>query len=228
MSIMNNLFGEEYHQQIERELINEHRKVFGAYFESEHELDKFINKNLEDSKNNIQRRTINNVQRLVTLADELSTVKPGKWDLAIFFLLSCIESIYSLNGSDFKKQEMVIDFFEKYISSRDQDLIQGAITITEKGVTYDYRITMERFALLLVAIRNLVAHEGIYWNMQFIHEEAEERVPLMLHFQAKPHKNSPHQKTLFTNTMKFSELRDMFLRGCIRFINQHESVNALI
>ncbi|PYI49991.1 hypothetical protein [Paenibacillus flagellatus] len=224
---MFNLLGEDEQNQIENNLISEHSMLFRNYFDSEDELNNFICRNLAHSKDNIQRRTINNVQRLVTLADELTTVKPGKWDLAIFFYLSCIESIYGLNGSQLKKQEMVIDFFEKYVSTADQDLIRNGIMIAGERIPLDYKITMERFSLLLVSVRNLVTHEGIYWNLQFIHEEAEERTPIMQSFLAKPDKNSPPCKVLFTTTIKFSELRDAFIRGYIHFINEHESINAL-
>jgi hypothetical protein len=221
------LISEEEQEQIENRLIIEHRKLFGGYFKSEEELNSFIKRNLGNSKDNIQRRTINNVQRLVSLADELTIVKPGKWDLAIFFLLSCVESIYGLNGLQMQKQEMVIDFFEKYVSADEHDFIRKSIMIAGETVPYDYQITMERFSLLLISVRNLVAHEGVYWNLQFIHEEAD-RIPIMHSFIAKPDKHSPVSKVLFTTTMKYSELRDIFIKGFIRFIIQHEPINALI
>ncbi|ETT53910.1 hypothetical protein BSK66_12545 [Paenibacillus odorifer] len=224
---MFNLLGEEEHKSIENELIRRHRILFSKYFNQDDELDMFIDRNLDTSKDNIQRRTINNVQRLVALADEMILVKPGKWDLAIFFFLSCVESIYTLNRSRLKKQEMIIDFFEKYVTDEEQDSIAKSIMIADESIPYDYKITRERFSLLLTSIRNQVAHEGVYWNLYFIQEESEERTPIMNSFLAKSDKNSPARKIIFTNKMKFSELRDIFIKGFIRFITQHESINSL-
>lgn len=220
-------FGEDTHKKIEGELIEDHRSLFRKYFESDEKLDEFINKNLDVSKGNIQRRSINNIQRLVALADELIIVKPGKYDLAIFFLLSCIESLYTLNDYKMQKQEMIIDFFENYITDDECNFLIKSIMVSSRTLPYDYEITIERFSLLLVAIRNHVTHEGVYWNSHFIAEEANERTPIMNSFLAKPDKNSKAQKVVFTNTMKFSELRDIFIKGFICFVIKHESNNSV-
>lgn len=224
---MFSLLSEDQQERIDNELMKDHSVLFGKYFDSEEDLNAFISSNLAMSKYNIQRRSINNVQRLVTLADELTTMKPGKCDLAIFFFLSCIESIYGFNDYKMQKQEMVIDFFGKYVSTDDQNLIRNGIMIAGENTTYDYKISMERFSLLLVSVRNIVAHEGVYWNLHFVHEEEEERTHMMHSFLAKPDKNSPPRKVLFTNKLKFSELRDILIKGYIRFIKEHESINAL-
>ncbi|WP_440117683.1 hypothetical protein [Paenibacillus sp. QZ-Y1] len=221
------LFGEDKHKEIEDDLIKKHRQLFEKYFNSNIELEDFINKNLGDSKDNIQRRTINTVERLVALADELIVVKPGKWDLAIFFLLSCIESIYTLNEYELKKQEIIIDFFENYISDKERRFLIKNIKISDERAPYNYEINNERFSLLLISIRNQVAHEGVYWNLHFIEEEADERIPKLNRFFAKPDKNSQAKEVVFLNTMKFSELRDIFIKGFIRFINKHNLINSV-
>jgi hypothetical protein len=111
-------------------------------------------------------------------------------------------------------------FFEKHVSTDDQEIIRTGIKISDNRIPNDYKITMERFSMLLVSVRNLVAHEGIYWNLQFIQEEAEERIPTVNRFSAKPDKNSPPSKVVFTTTMKFSEIRDIFVKSYIHFISQ--------
>lgn len=46
-------------------------------------------------------------------------------------------------------------------------------------------------------------------------------------FLAKPDKNSEAQEVIFTNTMKFSELRNVFIKEFILFVIKHASNNSV-
>lgn len=84
-------------------------------------------------------------------------------------IVTCIESIFTLSNKGIQKQQMIIDFYENYIEEEDKKLIQDNILVLNRVDEFSClkNIMIEQFALLLISIRNTVAHEGIYWNLSF-------------------------------------------------------------
>lgn len=166
---------------------------FIPYVSDIEEIATFITQALRLRQNFIPRRMLNSIERLVTLADDTEIIRPGKHTLKIFYFVVCIETLYSLSGSNLSKLGMVKDFFNSYILEQDKQLIlngfrrdlsdnrfnvhrQPEETFVEYEArlngptidrTFNTQVTMEVFASVINELRNCFAHEGDYWQFHF-------------------------------------------------------------
>lgn len=175
----------------DEEFLPELLNFFSPYVSDKEELTAFITAVLKHRDNNIPRRMLNSIHRLVTLADEMEDVRPGKDSLKIFYFVVCIETLFHLrDGNVQNKAVAVINFFTSYIEPEDQQLILDRFRRSlgdekyrfkrlqhEIQESYEERIStpdrmrtqidMEVFARVINEIRNCFAHEGEYWNFNF-------------------------------------------------------------
>lgn len=210
---------------INKELYDIHFGFFREFFKEDQQLDSFIREKLDYAGDNTIRRMLNNVQRLCTLSDEMEQIRPGRRDLSIFFVLTCIESLYSLSlGQTLQKQQMVIDFYRDHITSDDQKLIESKIKVLrlERQACSIGNISMEQFALLLLSIRNNVAHEGVYWSFHF-KGESEGTSNVLNILNSKLKKDQGYQEITYEVGLKYSEFREITVKGFINFLNKHFS-----
>lgn len=155
------------------------------------EIAALIKRALRLINNNIPRRMLNSVHRLITLADAMEQVRPGKDSLKIFHFVVCIETLFHLRDGDVaNKTQAVIDFFENYMDANDKLNILGNFRRSlgderyrltrlhyESETEHSQRtqnphwlsteISIETFARIINEIRNCFAHEGDYWNFNF-------------------------------------------------------------
>lgn len=188
---------------------------------------KLLNKALTDINNLIPRRMINSVQRLISLADDIEQVRPGKKDLSIFFIVTSIESVYTLSGSPLKnnKQGLLIDFFSNYLVQEEQEYLFSRIKILSDGERHVYinPISAENFALMLTGIRNQVAHEGNYWSFSF--KKRENNTDIICLFNSKLKKDEGLREITYQVGITYERLKDFCIKGLIRYIeNYYEEV----
>lgn len=189
---------------------------------------KLLNKALTDMNNLIPRRMINSVQRLISLADDIEQVRPGKKDLSIFFLVTSIESVYTLSSSPFNnKQGLLIDFFSNYLVQEEQEYLFNRIKILSDGERQMYvsPISAENFALMLTGIRNQVAHEGNYWSFNF--KKKENSSDIMCLFSSKLKKDEGSREITYQIGITYEILKDFCIKGLVRYIeNYYEEVES--
>ncbi|WP_338472793.1 hypothetical protein R4Z10_08730 [Niallia sp. XMNu-256] len=94
---------------------------------------------------------------------EIGSVKDS---LQIFLWLVCIESIFKASTAYTKKQkvEVVREFFSIYLEQKDQEKLVKSIS---KDVRPFQHMNIELVANMFNTVRNMVAHEGIYWMFTF-------------------------------------------------------------
>lgn len=120
---------------------------------------------------------INSVERLVSLADDMELIRPGKDGLKIFFIVSCIDTLYKVSASDIDANyKRVIDFFVNQICEEDKKLLSRHFwrsmadercTKPKQRLYDEIDKSMETFARLVYHFRNLTVHEGEYWKFSF-------------------------------------------------------------
>ncbi|WP_339303469.1 hypothetical protein [Paenibacillus sp. FSL R5-0519] len=207
-------------RNLETELIQSHQALFGDYFMEEEEANNFILEKLNYSQSLVPRRMLNTAQRLITLSDEIDIIRPGRRDLSIFFLITCIESLYGfIPAVKLKKQEIAIHFFENYFNQDDKKIIQESITISgiNDEVYYKEEISMSEFALLMTAIRNNVAHEGVYWTFHFNEEDYDGRTLNLV--KSKLKKDEGYNQITYEVGLTYRQFRNACIRACISLIN---------
>jgi hypothetical protein len=172
-------------------------EFYAPFVSDKDELATFISAVLRLRSNNVPRRMLNSVHRLVTLADAMDEVRPGKDSLKIFYYVVCIESLYHLRDGDVENKTLaIIDFFTTYIEEDDRQLIldnfhrnladekfnvhkrpeetyeeyQERLSTTVDR-TFNTRVSMDVLARVVNEIRNCFAHEGDYWNFHFANSD---------------------------------------------------------
>lgn len=104
-------------------------------------------------------------QRLVTLADEILRIRPGRESLQLLFLLICAENVAKLADrfeSDGKSRFYVKEFFRRFTDVDDRRILDtGFTTFSHKLLGWEAAIDA------LYGVRCDVVHEGNYWDFHF-------------------------------------------------------------
>ncbi|MBU3072526.1 hypothetical protein [Clostridium estertheticum] len=206
-----------------QQLYETHIKFYSEFISNLAELEHFIAEKLEYQEDMTPRRMINTVQRLLTLSDEMENIKPGKRDLSIFFILTCVESLFTLQKQEVRiqKQEMIIRFFNEYIDYTDKQFLIDKVKISKIGEEQPYfnSITIEQIALLMCVIRNKVAHEGIYWSFSFYDESQDFSILNIIN--SKLRKDQGYQLITYEVDLTYNDFRKICMKGFINFLNDY-------
>ncbi|MGM1047012.1 MAG: hypothetical protein ACQEXX_12810 [Bacillota bacterium] len=173
----------------------------------------------------VPRVMINSVQRLVTLADDIEKIRPQKNALKSFFLVVCIESLYSLARDKRKKYEMVIDFFENYISKEDQIYILERIErsfaddMFIPGHEFNESISIEIFARIISEVRNIFTHQGDYWSFNFASFDPD--TPVLQSIIVEEERSKGKAKRLYEIRFDYDSFREICIKGFISYINKY-------
>jgi len=208
--------------EFDKELFEKLDKFYSDFFFNKTELEIFISEKLSYKKSNIPRRMINNVERLITLSDDIEKIRKEKDCLKLFFTVVCIETLYKLAKSNLSKVKMVIDFYESYISKDDQNYILSKFKRSYGDACYqpgefDENIDMEIFARIIYEIRSYFVHEGDYYNFSF----ASGELPMMNHIFVKERDGERKEERVYDVKLKYTEFRNITVRGLISFIDQY-------
>lgn len=212
-------------------LSSEVLSFYRKFFTDEREAKELIKAILSYEKSNVPRKMINLIKRLISLADEQK-----RDSLKILFIITCIEALHMLENPDstVRKYQIVMDFFENFIDKEDKDFILRKFkrSLADMKIKNDAvdgtELNIEIFARMIVAIRNKVVHQGVYWDfsfptkgddfwlMQFIEvEESVEEYKLVNKGQiSKPER-------IYEMTLKYKEIRNICIKGMINFLRTY-------
>ncbi len=142
-------------------------------------------------------------QRLVSLADDVNKIRPGKESLQLAFLIICCENIAKLFHNfdeDGQSKAYVRRFFDEFLNEADSARLAVALT------THDIRpLSAREVADALYSVRCDVVHEGKYWGFHF-HDGR------MTMLNTDPDVNV---------NIQLSEFRDIVVRGAIQAIKRY-------
>lgn len=114
---------------------------------------------------NTAKIIMHQTQRLVTLADDMGTLRPGRDALQVSFLLICAEHVAKLAdrfSGEGRSREYTKQFFNRFASHEDRALIRtGFWDLEQRPLSLDAAIDA------LYDIRCDVVHEGNYWSFSF-------------------------------------------------------------
>ena len=104
-------------------------------------------------------------RRLVSIADDLPTVRPSRDALPLLFLLICAENIAKMCDrfhQEGKSRHYVRLFFERHLMPQDKALLRSGITNHARQ-----SLTLQAVVDALYDVRCDVVHEGRYWGLTF-------------------------------------------------------------
>ena len=219
---MESLFEEEYFEEI--------KEFYLPYFDSLNEVESFINNVFDlDWDERKPRQMIFQVQRFVSLANEIDKIRPSRDGLRMLFLKCCMESLAKLGGIDnltFSKT-FANSFSEKgkkYILSN-FSLSYYTYEIKGRECERSYDLNINDFLRIIKVMRDMVAHEGNYWDMQIFAydkdsiwlphiESTEEIIPKSIY----PNKDKIKTTYHFETTLQYDKFIYYFVEACMNFI----------
>lgn len=158
--------------------------------------------NLEDNPHPA-KVMMHQVQRLVTLADNIPSIRPNNETLPLLFLLICAEHIAKMfHGFEGEGQSRayVRRFFEEFVGDEDQEAICIGITNWEREP-----LTLVDAVHSLYEVRCDIVHEGRYWGFHFNNRNS----PMM----------NGEPNVIVNITLQ--EFRNIVVRGAIQAIQRY-------
>jgi hypothetical protein len=143
-------------------------------------------------------------QRLVSLADDLPTIRPSRDSLQLLFLVICAENIAKLHDNfagEGKSRFYVQRFFTCIVPVTDRDALASGFVHRRPRQSF----SIAEVADLLYDIRCDVVHEGMYWGFFFRHGDTTM-------MNVDPNVNA---------SISLARLRDIVVRGCISAIRSY-------
>lgn len=242
--MLRDVFGKSgFDIQYREKMENFYRDIIG----NDNELSEFFKRVFKhDETDKTPRRIMNNIQQLVSLADDIDTIRPQRDPLRIFFLRTCNEAVYKLynEGAATTNKKEIDNFFDEYLLEEGQNYILEHFKLTE--VDYhaqadfqsgryidnkqEYSLTIKDFALLFYKTRGMVTHEGDYWSLQYFsrssddtiwctHVETDEKILTCVERE----KNKKYTY-YFETTMNYELFRKYFVLGCLRILDEYISL----
>jgi hypothetical protein len=180
---------------------------YNPYFENQDEAKKFVGScETQTYPDNAAKVMMHQVQRLVSLSDDMQKIRPNNEPLKLLILIMCVENIAKLHDGytreNFSKK-YVTKFFNDFLSDTDKDLLRnGFIDCNDKWLR---PMSFDNVVRMLYKIRCDVVHEGNYLSFSFYDGKTE-----MLEMIDQSYAVTPH--------ISLQDVRRIIIHGCISAI----------
>lgn len=212
-----------------KEYYSEMSDFYRGNFESEEDMIAFFVKVFKNDENDkTPRRMMNQVQHLVSIANDMDKIRPGRDPLRVFFIKTCLEALCALSGT---KKTTFYESFPAYMSAEGKTYILDNFSLTGfddvyMGHTYEasHNLTIDDFFEIIKAVRDIVAHEGNYWEMQFFAQDDDSTWIASLETDRKIlksykyHQDKMTRTYTFETTMQYDQFVHYFVEACIAYI----------
>lgn len=229
--------GQDFIRQHRTELIS----FYAPYFDADEELNSFVSDAFDYENGCLaKRQMLYQVQRFVSLANDVEKLRPGRDCLRMLFIKICLESLCSLSGYIKNKIPVFYDVFIDCFSEDGKAYILDNFKLSSFddefcGHIYEasHELTLIDFFEIIRFTRNMVVHQGIYWEMQFFaHDddstwlasiETTEKILKSYTYQSK---NSRSVTYHFETTMKYEQFIFFFVEACVNYIKKFTEKGA--
>lgn len=169
------------------------------------------------------------VQRFVSLADNIGKIAPPRDGLKILFLRICLESLQSISDCD---KKVFYDTFADYFSDEGRNYILSHFKLL--SFEYEYcgenvkaqpNITLLDFLWTMKAFRDQIVHNGDYWSTQFFASNESIGWPTSLKTDTKIIKSYQYRgngnneiEYFFETTLNYERFIHYFVEACVNYI----------
>ena len=224
-----------------QDFINQHRaeliSFYAPYFDADEELNSFVSDAFDYENGCLaKRQMLYQVQRFVSLANDIDKLRPGRDCLRMLFIKICLESLCSLSGYTNKQKPLFYDAFIDCFSEDGKAYILDNFKLSGFddefcGHVYEasHELTLNDFFEIIKVTRDMVVHQGIYWEMQFFAPdddstwlasiETKERILKSYTYQSKEKRSVTYH---FETTLKYERFIYFFIEACVSYIKQIE------
>jgi len=141
---------------------------YQPFFPSSEEARKFVDDcEAQSPPSNVAKLIMHQGQRLVSLAQEIPTIRPSRESLQVFFLIVCAEAIAKLDasgGAALGSRRAVRDFFSSCVPDPSRSRFGDGFTSHSHTP-----LGPQGAADILYDVRCDVAHKGNYWGFTLKH-----------------------------------------------------------
>lgn len=221
-------------------MIEEYRKelleFYAPYFDDDKQLKDFVSIALNyDEKYSQIRFMIQQVQRFVSLANDIDKIRPVRDPLRIFFLKTCLESLCGISGYRNNKKAFFEEFEECFSEEGNEYILSNIVfngidlpeewTPLEMAKYGDYLnkdFSIHNLLNVIKAVRDMVVHDGNYWSMQlFVCDNS----PCIMEIVTDDDilemgKNYKKEKLTycFNTKLNYEKFIFYFVQACVKFI----------
>jgi hypothetical protein len=168
------------------------------YFSNETETRSFVERCENESGATSAKLIMHQTQRLISLSNDVATLRPAQDGLQLLFLIICAENVAKLAhkfSGEGNSRPYVKMFFTEFLTDSDKNRIMDGFIGFNNA-----RLTFETIIDKLYGIRCEVVHEGRYWGFSF----SESGNPTL------------SASAPFMVCIRIQELRDIIVLGSIR------------
>lgn len=223
---------------IEEQYIKELKDFYSAHFPTPNDLNDFIHRAFQfDLDNRKPRRMLFQVQRFVTLATEIDKIRPARDGLRVLFFKCCMESLARLSEME---NDQFCENFATCFSSEGKKHILDNFTLSyiedpsNKMLQFEkHKLVIDDILEIIRAMRNMVVHEGNYWELQLFASDDDSTWLTCLETDKRLLTKSTYTNTTnhavtycFSTSLQYENFSHYFVEACITFINRYmESVS---
>ena len=214
---------------------NDFEQFFRPFFENDNKMMEFFFQVFKNDENDKRPRwMMNDIYNTVTLARDIDKIRPKRDSLRILFFRICLEAISKDSG---KSNKDFFDTFDTFFSNEGKQYILSHFVFSGINIpdditgierasfdTYcDYQLTCADFVTIMRSTRNIVAHEGDYWSMQFFAHDSDSTWLTCITTDEEVVACQPKQKGkkltyCFHTTMLYEMFEYYFVEACINYI----------
>ena len=225
------MLSDQFFSEIEKENYLKLVSFYMPFFLDEKETRVFIDRmQTIDPKNRIPFQMINQVERFVTLAEDIEKIRPARDGLRIVFIKACMESLVYLGNED--KTSFYIKLAACF-SNEGKTYILSHFTLTgfkqtcHNDTYWDpHDLSIDEFLRVIKAARDRTVHDGVYWETQFFARDDDSIWVTTLNTKDKILSDYQYSKKeiieyRFETTLQFSRFIHYFVEACINYITKY-------
>jgi len=199
----------------------EYIKFFSEFFGDREQAIKLL-RTCYEMDNVIPRRIINNISRLISLGDEMISIKPGRHVLAVFYWIVCIEATSHIANHGAKvrdKIKIIRRFFAECIDEADQAFLLEHIerSLSDERAQNSSGLNLDIIATIFYNIRHDFVHEGNYSNFHFS-QKNDERIINSL--TMKEHGKDKEEERSYYVLITYEQMRKIIIKGLLNFLKK--------
>lgn len=230
----------------ETDFICEYKKelveFYSPYFTYEFELEEFLTDTFDYEYGSFEvRQMIFQVQRFVSLAEDIDIIRPGRDSLKITFLKTGLESLFFLSGYNKKQKKQFFENFCGFFSDKGKKYILDNFKLSNfedeyKGLVFDACHNMELidFLNIMKATRDFVVHDGEYWGMDFFTDDEDIITVATMETEIELLSTYKYLRTkkfkttyIFDTTLNYEKFIFYFVEACVNFIKDFKKSTNL-
>ena len=210
-------------------------EFYAQFFDSKEDLQVFLTDAFDYENGSLNRRqSLFQVQRFISLANDIDKIRPCRDPLKILFLKIGLDALCTLSGYNNKTKSFYTNFCNCF-STEGKDYILNNFKLSYfedeyKGHSFEvcHSIDLNDFFNVIKTTRDMVAHDFNYWEIQFFAYDTDsvwcasiktkDDMLCSYNYQRESKKETTYH---FQTTLNYEKFIYYFTEACVEFIKKY-------